>query len=148
MAGLVFRREVFTLSSMNEPVSARSVTRLFPFVLRARALLIGRDTLWRSRKRLQFVLITEDISENSRAEILNDFAPYPIVQCYTVEDLEKHFAIRGAKVIGFTKSTLASSIYAELKEYRINKPAAKSEPGEPEEKSAEPPSAQTDTDPD
>ena len=126
---------------MNESASARSVTRLFPFVLRARALLIGRDTLWRSRKRLQFVLITEDISENSRAEILNDFAPYPIVQCYTVEDLEKHFAIRGAKVIGFTKSTLASSIYAELKEYRLNKPVKTSEAAEPQEKKPEPPRA-------
>lgn len=120
----MFQWEAITLDAMNEPNSARSVTRLFPFVLRARLLLIGRDTLWRSRRRLQLVLITEDISENSRAEILRDFAPYPIVQCFTTEDLERHFAIRGAKVIGFKKSTLASSIYAELKQYRLNKPVA------------------------
>jgi hypothetical protein len=141
----VFRVEAFTLVAMNESGSARSVTRLFPFVLRARALLIGRDTLWRSRKRLQFVLITEDISENSRAEILHDFAPYPVVQCFTAEDLEKHFAIRGAKVIGFAKSTLASSIYAELKEYRLNKPAPSREAAGPLEMNPEPPSAPPDT---
>lgn len=111
------------ISPMNETTPAKPVERLFPFVLRARALLIGRDTLWRSRRKLQFVLITEDISENSRVQILHDFAPYPIVQRYTPADLEKHFGVKGAKVIGFAKSTLASSIYAELKQWRINKPA-------------------------
>jgi len=109
---------------MNEAEPAKPVERLFPFVLRARALLVGRDTLWRNRNKLQFVLITGDISENSRMEILRDFAPYPIVQRYMAADVEKHFGVKGAKVIGFTKSTLASSIYAELKEFRLNKPPA------------------------
>jgi hypothetical protein len=67
-------------------------------------------------------LITRDISENSRAEILSNFAHYPVVQHYTAEEIEKFFDIRGAKVIGFEKSGLAQSIYAELKEYRINRP--------------------------
>ena len=99
------------------------VERLFPFVLRSRTLLIGRETLSRNKSRLQFVLMTRDISDNSRAEILADFAPYPIVQCYTAPDLEKFFRIRGTKVVGFEKSGLAKSIYAELKDWRVNKPA-------------------------
>ena len=33
-------------------------------------------------------------------------------------------ALKGAKVVGFAKSGLAQSIYAELKQHRINKPLA------------------------
>jgi hypothetical protein len=98
----------------------RPVERLFSFVLRSRILIVGRDTLARSKSRLHFVLITRDLSENSRAEILSDFAHYPVVQHYTAEELEKFFGIKGAKVIGFEKSGLAQSLYAELKEHRIN----------------------------
>ncbi|MEY2428258.1 MAG: hypothetical protein QOJ40_1143 [Verrucomicrobiota bacterium] len=107
---------------MKSPVPARSVERLFPFVLRSRNLLIGREILQRSKSKLHFVLVTNDISEKSRAQILSDFEHYPIVQHYTAEELEEFFNIKGAKVIGFQKSGLAQSIYAELKEYRINKP--------------------------
>jgi hypothetical protein len=114
----------------SETVSTRRVERLFPFVLRARSLIIGRDTLIRSKGRLHFILITHDLSENSRQEVLKDFMHYPVVQHYTSADLETHFKIRGAKVIGFQKSGLAQSIYAELKEYRINQPVIK--PRKPE----------------
>ena len=107
---------------MKTPDAARPVERLFSFVLRSRILIVGRDKLARSKSRLHFVLITRDISENSRAEILSNFAHYPVVQHYTAEEIEKFFDIRGAKVIGFEKSGLAQSIYAELKGYRINRP--------------------------
>src|SRR5437879_4554028 len=107
---------------MKETASAKPVERLFPFVLRSRNLLPGRDTLQRSKSKLHFVLITTDISENSRAEILSEFAHYPIVQHYQTEDLEKHFGLKGSKVVGFAKSGLAQSLYAELKQHRINKP--------------------------
>jgi hypothetical protein len=105
----------------NAPAS-KPVERLFPFVLRSRILLVGRDTLWRGKRRLHFVLITDDLSENSRGEILTRFAHYPIVQHYNSADLEKWFGLKGAKAVGFAKSTLAQSVYAELKQYRINKP--------------------------
>ena len=104
---------------------AQPVERLFSFVLRSRILIVGRDTLARSKSRLHFVLITRDLSENSRAEVLSDFAHYPVVQHYTAEELERFFGIKGAKVIGFEKSGLAQSIYAELKEYRINGSASR-----------------------
>jgi hypothetical protein len=108
---------------MKEPGAAKPVERLFPFVLRSRSLLIGRETLGRSKSRLHFVLITLDISDQSRAEVLSDFAHYPIVQLYTSAELEQYFGVKGAKVIGFQKSGLAQSIYAELKQHRLNKPA-------------------------
>jgi hypothetical protein len=107
---------------MNEPIPTSSVERLFPFVLRAGILLIGREKARHNRGKLHFVLITEDIAENVRAEILLDFKYYPVVQHYAAADLEKFFNIKGAKTIGFAKSGLAQSIYAELKAYRINRP--------------------------
>ncbi len=100
--------------------AVKSVERLFPFVLRAGILMIGRETLGRHKGKLHFVLITEDISAAIRAEILADFKHYPVVQHYGAADLEKFFNVKGAKTIGFTKSGLAQSIYAELKAYRIN----------------------------
>jgi hypothetical protein len=116
---------------MTNPTSSKPVERLFPFVLKARILLIGRDTLRRSKSKLHFVLITTDLSEGSRAEILKDFAHYPIVQKYTSTELNTFFGIKGAKVIGFAKSNLAQSIYAEMKESRINQPLTPKPAGSP-----------------
>jgi len=107
---------------MTTPNSLKPVERLFPFVLKTRGLFVGRESLRANRKHLHFVLITEDIAEGSRAEVLRDFAHYPVVQHFTSADLETHFKIAGAKAIGFVKSGLAQSIYAELKAYRINQP--------------------------
>jgi hypothetical protein len=103
------------------PQTGKPVERLFPFVLRSRILLVGRETIFRRRGKLHFVLITTDLSDNSRTEILSELKDYPIVQHYQSEELEKHFGLKGAKVIGFTKSSLSQSIYNELKQYRINK---------------------------
>ena len=107
---------------MKKPGPAKPVERLFPFVLRSRNLLIGRETLRRNKSRLHFVLITSDLSEESRAQVLSDFTHYPVVQFYTSAELEKFFGLKGTKVIGFGKSGLAQSIYAELKQHRLNKP--------------------------
>ena len=116
---------------MNTPSPARPVERLFPFVLRAKILLIGREKLRHNKGKLHFVLITEDIAENVRAEILLDFKHYPVVQHFMASDLERFFGIKGAKTIGFTKSGLAQSIYAELKAHRINRPVTKPKPPAP-----------------
>ena len=123
------------LSAKSNPDPAKPVERLFPFVLRARILLVGRDTLYHSKSRLHFVLITKDIAESTRAEVLAGFTHYPVVQCFTVADLEKFFGIKGAKVIGFAKSGLAQSIYAELKPHRLNRPVTKPKPPQSPEKS-------------
>jgi hypothetical protein len=108
---------------MKKPVVAKPVERLFPFVVRSRILLVGRDTLRHSKSKLHFVLITLDISEQSRAEVLSNFTHYPVVQHYTSAELEQFFGLQGTKVLGFAKSGLAQSVYAELKQHRLNKPA-------------------------
>ncbi len=107
---------------MKAPSPAKPVERLFPFALRARILVVGRETLLRSKSRLHFVLITTDLSDQSRKEVLSDFAHYPVIQRYTSAELEHLFALKGTKVLGFAKSGLAQSIYAEMKEHRLNKP--------------------------
>jgi hypothetical protein len=107
---------------MKKPQTNKPIERLFPFVLRSRILVHGRDALLRSKRRLHFILITTDISERSRDEVLADFCHYPVVQYFTPADLERHFGVKAKKVVGFTKSGLAQSIYAELKEHRLNKP--------------------------
>jgi hypothetical protein len=105
----------------------KTVERLFPFVVRARMLIIGRDTLARSKRSLHCILISEDISPNSKEEVLRDFKDYPILQRYQSAQFTEFFNVRGAKVVGFKKSSLAKSIYAELKEFRINAPSPGSE---------------------
>lgn len=112
---------------MRDAAPTKSVERLFPFVLRTRTLLVGRDTLRRSKSKLHFILVTQDLSANSREQVLRDFANYPVVEHYTEVDLEKFFNLKGTKVVGFAKSSLAQSIYAELKPHRINKPSPQAE---------------------
>ena len=113
---------------MKRQASPKPVERLFPFVMRSRILLVGRDILRHNKSRLHFVLITHDISEQSRAQMLSDFAHYPVVQHFTSAQLEQFFGVKGAKVVGFAKSGLAQSIYAELKEHRLNKPVERVAP--------------------
>jgi hypothetical protein len=115
-------------AGMSTPETSKGVERMFPFVLRARILIIGREALHHSKSKLHFVLLTHDVSPASKDKILKDYAYYPVVQHYTSEDLEKHFGVKGAKVLGFSKSTLAQSIYAELKPYRVNRPATPVKP--------------------
>ena len=119
-------KAVYTLSLMPDSAAlAKPVERLFPFVLRARILLVGRETVSRSKSKLHFLLLTEDLSDNSYTELLSEFSHYPIVRHYSSNDLEGYFGIKGAKVIGFAKSGLAQSVYAELKQFRVNLPSAK-----------------------
>jgi len=99
--------------------------------MKTRALLVGRDTLRANKGKLHFVLITTDIAEASREEVLRDFTHYPVVQHFTAAEFEKFFAVKGAKAVGFAKSGLAQSIYAELKAYRINQPLHPSKPSAP-----------------
>lgn len=102
--------------------SGKGAERLFPFVVRARMLLVGRDTLARNKRSLQCILISKDISPNSKEEVMRDFKDYPILQRYGSAQFEQFFNVRNAKVVGFKKSSLAKSIYSELKEFRVNTP--------------------------
>jgi len=112
----------------NEAETAKAVERLFPFVLKTRSLVAGRSALRANRGKLHFVLITTDIDDASRDEVLQDFRHYPVVQHFTAADLETFFNVKGFKAVGFMKSGLAQSIYAELKAYRMNQPFLPAKP--------------------
>lgn len=90
------------------------VERLFPFVIRSRGFIVGRDALARSRKKLHFILITTDISEGSSERVRSDFRELPVIQRYTSAEIEKHFQLKGTKVLGFKKSSLSASIFKEF----------------------------------
>ena len=98
--------------------------KLFPFVLRAKLLVVGRERLRRCRNRLQFVWITEDLSENSRREILADFAGVAIVQAGSCSEFEEWFGLRNTKVIGLRKSSLGVGIlrHLEARSVRASEP--------------------------
>ena len=107
---------------MSDDISTDPVEPLFESALQAKLLLIGRESLLRSKSHLHFVLITTDIIATHREEVLKNFMHYPVVQHYTAADFERMFKMKGAKAVGFAKSGLAKSIYAALKPYRINEP--------------------------
>jgi hypothetical protein len=94
----------------------KPVERLFPFACRARVVVEGRDRLLRSRKHLLFVLVVPGLSAEARESVLKNYEPVPVIEGFSVAELEEHFGFPEARVIGFLKSSLASSILRELKE--------------------------------
>lgn len=72
--------------------------------------MIGRERLQRLQKRLCFVLLSEDLSANSKAEILKRMPDCRVVQALTSEVIDELFGVHGVKVIGFRRSSLADNI--------------------------------------
>ena len=107
---------------MSEEIPASPVEQLLGLAVESKLLLIGRESLSRNKSYLHFVLIATDIIANHREEVLKNFIHYPVVQHFAAADFDRLFKIKGAKTVGFAKSELAKSIYAELKAYRINAP--------------------------
>lgn len=95
-----------------------TLKKLAPFMLRARVVEVGRDRLSQIRNKLAFIIITDDISENSRDKVLREFK-CPIFQCLTEEEVESIFNFKGTKMLGFSRSPLSESVIRDLKPYRI-----------------------------
>ena len=107
--------------SQTDEKKPKPVERLFPFVLRAKLLILGQEAVFRSRKRVQFVLISTDLSPNSKTKILSDFPTIPVIQRFSSEELSAFFQANKAKVVGFKRSSLASAILSELKPWQVKK---------------------------
>ena len=107
------------------------VEKLLPFVLRAKLLVMGRERLRRLRKRLHFVWISTDISENSRREILRDLAGCPVVQAGRSSDFEEWLGLHNTKVLGLRKSSLAREVFRHLKPWVIRVADGASAPSTP-----------------
>ncbi|MDD3953094.1 MAG: Gfo/Idh/MocA family oxidoreductase [Lentisphaeria bacterium] len=104
------------MNDQNEKIT--SFERLAPFMLRSRVVEIGRQRLEQVRKQLAFVLVTDDIAENSRKKALQLF-PCPVFQCFSSHDLERFFGCHSTKMLGFRRSPLSSNAMKELKMYKI-----------------------------
>lgn len=92
-----------------EEENLSQLKKLAPFVVRAGLAETGRQRLLQHRNKLAFMLITEDISENSREETLKDF-PCPIYQALTMADMAELFHLQGTKVVGFRRNVLSSQV--------------------------------------
>jgi hypothetical protein len=107
---------------MSGEIPTPLIEQLLALALESRLLLIGREAVRKNKSHLHFVLIATDIIAKHREEVLAENKHYPVVQHFTAADFERLFKIEGAKTVGFAKSEIAKSIYAELKSYRINAP--------------------------
>lgn len=96
--------------------SGPTVERLYPFALRARVVVVGEAVLNQLRKKLHFILVTRDLSEKRLKEIRRTYKGTPMLQIYETASIEEYFGYKNTKIIGFKKSSLAVSIYRELKE--------------------------------
>lgn len=96
-------------------------------MLRARVVEVGRDRLEQVKNRLAFILVTTDISDNSRKKALEEF-PCPVYQCLTSQDIEELFGFKGTKLLGFHRSPLATSVLPDLRDYLIDLDAIASAP--------------------
>ena len=95
-----------------------SFEKLAPFMLRAKTVEVGRDRLNQIKKRLACLLITTDISENSKKEMLETFS-CPVYQHFTSQEIEQMFGFRGTKVLGFHRSPLTVSALPLLQPYQV-----------------------------
>lgn len=98
------------------------VETMLGFSIRSNNFILGRERIYKSRYNLHFVWITQDISENSRDEIIEKFNDYPIICFSNSEEISKILEISNTKILGFKKSQLSKSIYQAMKKFRINKP--------------------------
>lgn len=106
----------------------RSVERLLPFAIKARLLVVGRERLQHDRKKMQFVLISTDLSENSQKEIIKGVNPTPVVQHYSSQEFEQLLQLKGTKIVGFRQSALSRSIFEGLREFLIQSAPVSVEP--------------------
>ena len=100
---------------MRRQPANKPVERLFPFARRAAVIVAGRETLRRIRRKLGFLLVTTDLSANSRERVLRDFDGLPVIPRYTAADVERFFGLKNTKIVGFKKSSITKSILDELR---------------------------------
>ena len=102
-----------------------TLTKLAPFLLRARALEVGRERLAQVRRRLAYLLVTTDLSENSLREVLAGYS-CPVYQCLTSSDVERLFGFHNTKILGFHRGPLATSVLPDLKPFAVASPEPES----------------------
>jgi len=109
--------EATTSESTDEP--AKDPARLYSFARRARVLVRGRHAVCNARKRIQFVLVTTDISARSRREIVGQCKGIPMIEYMCTDEVERHFGMENTRIVGFLKSPIGKSLMDELSAHRF-----------------------------
>jgi hypothetical protein len=92
--------------------------KLAPFARRSGVAVTGRERLGRLGRRLVFLWVTEDASERTLRELRGQFT-CPLVRFLTSADVERLLGYQGTKVVGFTRSSLATALYRACQERRL-----------------------------
>lgn len=87
----------------------QQLKKLAPFVVRSHATVTGRQKLVQLQRKLAFVLMTVDVSENSRKEVQNGLS-CPVYQALTMAEVEELFHLTNTKILGFPLGGLATSL--------------------------------------
>lgn len=90
------------------------LAKLAPFALRSGIVVRGRGKLKRLGTRLAFVIVTSDASEGTYRQ-MSRWVPCPIIRDLTSADVRTLFALENTKVIGFTRSPVATSLWTALR---------------------------------
>jgi len=97
---------------------SETLRKLAPFLLRARKIATGREKLKKNARNLAFLLVTDDLSENSLSQLLRDFQ-CPMYRIGTMETMKELFAFENTKIAGVFRSPLADSIEPTLADCRL-----------------------------
>ena len=96
------------------------LAKIAPFMRKAGMVVVGRERLFQLRNKLAYILITDDISENTRQMVLETFR-CPVYQCLNSDDIEKLFNYKGTKLLGFRRSPMSNSALADLRPFLVKK---------------------------
>lgn len=92
--------------------------KLAPFARRAGVAVTGRERLRRISKQLTFLWVTEDASERTVRELRGEHT-CPVVRFLAAADVERVLGFQGTKVVGFTQSSLATTLYRACQEHLV-----------------------------
>ncbi len=102
---------------------APDIEPILPFVRRAGVVTVGRHKLRRSCKKLEFVWIATDLSENSRHDVLKWFPDLPVIEYGNTDDFTRWFGYANTKIVGLKRSSVARSTLDRLRPFRVRPPA-------------------------
>ncbi len=114
-----------------EPENLQQLKKLAPFVVRSHAAVTGRQKLVQQQRKLAFVLMTMDVSENSRKEVLRELF-CPVYQALTMAEVEELFHLTNTKILGFRLGGMATSLQRCFQGCQVTAETAKSAAAETE----------------
>ena len=105
-----------------------ALMKLAPFCRKAGIVVTGRERMARLGGKLGFVVITRDLSANSRKEALQRYA-CPIAEWGTPAEMKALFGLDNAKIVGFLAHPLSKKLFEDFKPFVIAREMLPSRPG-------------------